>query len=109
MARNNIGTGWTYAAVAALAVGAALAACQHTPPAIDLAAIPACPAEDGPGLTGPVPCAVDTPNVGGYGTRWVLYSPDTCPKTTVQPHEDVTCISRDDWTGGTGSGEGRTN
>jgi hypothetical protein len=96
--------------IVALLIGVTAIACAATPPSLDLATVAACPAEDGPGMTGPVPCVFDsgTP-ASGYGTRWVLYSPDTCPKTTVQPHETVTCVSRPDWTGATGSGEGRTS
>jgi hypothetical protein len=99
------------AAILALSLGVALTACVRTPPRIDLTTVTACPEEDGPGMTGPVPCVFDGgAEVGtGYGTRWVYYSPDTCPVTTVQDHRLVTCVSRDDWTGGTGSGEGRTN
>ena len=101
---------WPALAVLALAIGASLAACQQTPPTLDLTTVPACPAEDGPGMTGPVPCVFDGGDPGsGYGTRWVYYSPGKCPVTTTQDHRMVTCVSRDDWTGGTGSGEGRTN
>lgn len=106
------GNGWAYAAILALAVGAIVGACAKTAPRIDLTTVTPCQVEDGPGLAGPVPCVFDggSPDTTGYtGARWVYYSADRCPVNTVQDHRLVTCVSREDWTGGVGSGEGRTN
>lgn len=112
--RFNSDIVWPALAVLALASGAILAGCQQTPPALDLTTVAACPAEDGPGMTGPVPCVFDvtrkTDTANGYGgevTRWYLYA-DKCPRTTVQDHRLVHCIGRADWTGGV-EGNGRTN
>lgn len=95
----------------------ALTAC--TPPVmptpasqlIDVTKVAPCPAEDGPGMTGPAPCVFDGGANGSsaYGVRWIYYSKDTCPVDTVQGARFVRCISREDWTGGVGSGEGRRN
>lgn len=116
MSRNKPYSGAVlFAALLSLVLGVTmLAACQQTPPALDLATVPFCPAEDGPGMTGPVPCVFDAARVtdtangyGGEGYRWYLYA-DTCPRTTVQDHQLVKCIARPDWTGDV-EGEGRTN
>lgn len=110
MTRNNSGNGWAYAAILALTVGAIVGACARTAPRIDLTTVTPCQVEDGPGMDGPVPCVFDGGDPGSdYGTRWVYYSPDRCPVNTVQNYRLVTCVSRADWTGGIGSGEGRTN
>lgn len=111
MSRNTNNSVALVVALASLLLAPAMVACQQTPPALDLTTVPACPAEDGPGMTGPVPCTWDTIMVGngqgGEVTRWYLYA-DTCPRTTVQDHRLVECIGRADWTGGV-EGEGRTN
>lgn len=115
MSRNKPYSGATLlAAVLALMIGAVLVACAPTPPRLDLASVAACPAEDGPGMTGPVPCVFDvtrkSDTSNGYGgevARWYLYA-NHCPVNTVQDHRLVKCISRSDWTGGV-EGEGRTN
>ncbi len=114
--RNNRATerGSLAALVALLVTVGLIAACAPTAPRLDLTKVQACPAEDGPGLTGPVPCVFDSDAPGkhpnGYGNvRWVLYVGGTCPVNVVQDQRLVHCVSRDDWTGGIGSGEGRTN
>lgn len=109
MSRSNNGA--LIVALTSVILGAGLVACNQTPPALDLTTVPACPAEDGPGMSGPVPCVWDSAYQGnGHGgsvVRWYLYA-DTCPRTTVQDHRLVECIGRADWTGGV-EGEGRSN
>jgi hypothetical protein len=100
------------AAILALVTGVVLVACAQpvSPHPIDLTRVAVCPAEDGPGMTGPVPCVFDgkDASASAYGTRWVLYvADDVCPVETVQDVRLVRCVIRSDWTGGMGSGEGR--
>lgn len=118
MARNKPYSGSVLLAMLiAMLATVALVACNsptYVPQPLDLSTVAACPAEDGPGLTGPAPCVFDGGAVIGpdaaYGVRWVYYSADnTCPVNTVQDPHTVHCVMREDWTGGTGSGEGRTN
>lgn len=112
MTRNKPYSGATLlAAILALTVGVAAMACAPSVPRIDLTTVAACPAEWGPGMTGPVPCVWDSDtrgaHPGGSPLRWYLYA-DRCPVNTVQDHRLVQCIGRADWTGGV-EGEGRTN
>jgi hypothetical protein len=114
--KNNPGTAVLVALLSLVGTGALLMACQpigtgRVPMLVDVTAVAPCPAEDGPGMTGPAPCVFDggDASTSGYGTRWVFYSAtDVCPET-VQGSALVHCVIRTDWTGGVGSGEGRTN
>lgn len=94
-----------------------ISACAANPPRLDLVTVPPCPAEDGPGMSGPVPCVFHVDRVSdtanGHGApgstvRWYLYA-DRCPVSTVQDFRLVECVDRADWAGEHGSGEGRTN
>jgi hypothetical protein len=64
---------------------------------LDLETVAPCPAEDGPGTDGTVPCAFTSPVNSGRGYRWVLYA-DWCPVATVQT--DVRCIPQAEWAPG---------
>ena len=89
---------WPALAVLALAIGASLAACQQTPPTLDLATVTPCPGESGP-IDGQ-PCVWDAQRAPAQlrepAYRWVLYA-EHCPTTTKQDHRTVRCIARGDW------------
>lgn len=102
MSRNNNSVALVIALLS-LMLGAPLAACQQTPPRLDLVTVAACPGEAGPSVGGPVPCVWDAQTMGNgqagpYAARWTLYA-DTCPVTTVQDFRLVHCVSRKDWDG----------
>lgn len=81
-----------------------------SPAPVDLTQVTPCPAENGPGMTGPAPCVWDHGTERGnhvYNARWLYYSADGCPVATVQDSAQVHCIGRADWTGGVE--DGRTN